>query len=168
MKSTQWQEDRFGFMEMKNNKAVPTLTKTFLLLIFLCKLAFSVTAQEIPNNAEPLAPGDAFVMDHIVVGPSEAVIRWRIPKYYYLYKEKFAFSSKDFIIEGVQFPLPEIKDDPFFGPSEIYHNVVEATLRLTPKTEGNSKGILDIAYQGCWEGGVCYPLLKTSIKLSGL
>ena len=168
MKSTQWQEDRFGFMEMKNNKAVATLTKTFLLLIFLCKLAFSVTAQEIPNNAEPLAPEDAFVMDHIVVGPYEAVIRWLIPKYYYLYKEKFAFSSKDFIIEGVQFPLPEIKDDPFFGPSEIYHNVVEATLRLTPKTEGNSKGILDIAYQGCWEGGVCYPLLKTSIKLSGL
>ena len=71
---------------------------------------------------------------------------------------EFAFSSKDFIIEGVQFPLPEIKDDPFFGPSEIYHNVVEATLRLAPKTEGNSKGILDIAYQGCWEGGVCYPL----------
>ena len=168
MKSTQWQEDRFGFMEMKNNKAVATLTKTFLLLIFLCKLAFSVTAQEIPNNAEPLAPGDAFVMDHIVVGPSEAVIRWLIRKHYYLYKEKFAFSSKDFIIEGVQFPLPEIKDDPFFGPSEIYHNVVEVTLRLVPKTEGNSKGILEVTYQGCWEGGVCYPLLKTSLKLSGL
>jgi thiol:disulfide interchange protein len=89
---------------MKNNKAVPTLTKTFLLLIFLCNLAFSVTAQAIPNNAEPLAPEDAFVMDYIVVGPSEAVIRWQISKYYYLYKEKFAFSSKDFIIENVQFP----------------------------------------------------------------
>ena len=65
---------------MKNNKTVTTLTKTFLLLIFLCKLAFSVTAQEIPNNAEPLAPEEAFVMEHIVVGPSEAVIRWLIPK----------------------------------------------------------------------------------------
>ena len=75
---------------------------------------------------------------------------------------------KDFFIDSVQFPIPEIQDDPFFGPSEIYHNVVEATLRLTTKTEGNSKGILDIAYQGCWEGGVCYPLLKTSLTLSGL
>ena len=91
-----------------------------------------------------------------------------LPKYYYLYKEKFAFTSKDFFIDSVQFPIPEIQDDPFFGPSEIYHNVVEATLRLTTKTEGNSKGILDIAYEGCWEGGVCYPLQKTSIKLSGL
>ena len=153
---------------MKNNKAVAKLSKTFLLLIILCKLASPVTAQEMPNNAEPLAPEDAFVMDHIVVGPSEAVIRWLIHKYYYLYKEKFAFSSKDFIIEGVQFPLPEIKDDPFFGPSEIYQNVVEATLHLTPKIEGNSKGTVDVAYQGCWEGGVCYPLLETSIKLSGL
>ena len=153
---------------MKNNKAVATLTKTFLLLIFLCKIAFSVTAQGISINAEPLAPEDAFVMDHIVVGPSEAVIRWQIYKFYYLYKDKFAFSSEDFIIESVQFTLPEIKDDPFFGPSEIYHNAVEVTLRLTPKTEGNSNGILDIAYQGCWEGGVCYPLLKTSLKLSGL
>ena len=155
-------------MGMKNNKADATLTKTFILLIFLFWLAFSITAQEIPNNSEPLAPEDAFVMDYIVVGPSEAGIRWLIPKYYYLYKEKFAFSSNDFIIEDVQFPLPEIKDDPFFGPSEIYHNVVEVTLRLTPKTEGNSKGILEITYQGCWEGGVCYPLLKTSIKLAGL
>ena len=153
---------------MIKNKAVDSFIKTILLLIFLFKLVFSVSAQEVPINADPLAPEDAFVMDHIVVGPSEAVIRWQIPKFYYLYKEKFTFVSKDFIIEDIGFPLPEIKDDPFFGPSEIYYNVVEVTLRLTPKNEGNSKGVLDVAYQGCWEGGVCYPLQKTSLKLFGL
>ena len=77
-------------------------------------------------------------------------------------------SPKMFIIENVQFPQPEVIDDPFFGTSEIYHNVVEVMLNLTPITKGELNGILDIAFQGCWEGGVCYPIVKTSLKLSGL
>jgi len=45
---------------------------------------------------------------------------------------------------------------------------VEATLHLTPKIKGESKGILEISFQGCWEGGVCYPPVKTSLILSVL
>ena len=142
---------------------------TFPLLFFLCLAAFSASAQKFTfDAAEPLAAEEAFQMDYIVSGPSEAVIRWQIPKFYYLYKEKFIFTSKDLIIENVQFPPPEVIDDPYFGSSEIYHNVVEATLHLTPTIKGESKGILEIGFQGCWEGGVCYPPVKTSLKLSGL
>ena len=145
-----------------------TLAKIILVLITLCFATFASAAEKVPFGSEPLAPEEAFVMDHIIVGPSEAVIRWQIPKFYYLYKEKFIFTSKDFIIENVQFPPPEVIEDPFFGSSEIYHNVVEATLHLTPTIKGESKGILEIGFQGCWEGGVCYPPVKTSLKLSEL
>jgi thiol:disulfide interchange protein DsbD len=41
-------------------------------------------------------------------------------------------------------------------------------LRLTPITKNQENGILNITYQGCWEGGICYPQLKTSLTLSGL
>ena len=139
-----------------------------LILLFLCFTAFTASAQETPYDAEPLEAEEAFQLDHIVTGPSEAVIRWQIPKFYYLYKDKFAFSSKDFIIEDIQFPTAQMKDDPFFGASEVYHDVVEATLRLTPITKNQKNGILNITYQGCWEGGICYPQLKTSLTLSGL
>ena len=139
-----------------------------LILLFLFCTAFTVSAQETPYDTEPLEAEEAFQLDHIVTGPSVAVIRWQIPQFYYLYKDKFAFSSKDFIIEDIQFPAAQIKDDPFFGASEVYHDVVEATLRLTPITKNQEKGILNITYQGCWEGGICYPQLKTSLTLSGL
>ena len=147
---------------------VDTLAKFLLVLITLCFATFASAAEKVPFGSEPLALEEAFVMDYIIVEPSEAVIRWQIPKFYYLYKEKFIFTSKDFIIENVQFPPPEVIDDPFFGSSEIYHNVVEATLHLTPKIKGESKGILEISFQGCWEGGVCYPPVKTSLILSVL
>ena len=139
-----------------------------LILLFLCLTAFTTSAQETPYDTEPLEAEEAFKLDHIVTGPSEAVIRWQILKFYYLYKDKFAFSSKDFIIEDIQFPTAQTKEDPFFGFSEVYYDVVEATLRLTPITKNKKKGILNITYQGCWEGGICYPQLKTSLRLSGL
>ena len=91
-----------------------TLAKILLVLITLCFATFASAAEKVPFGSEPLAPEEAFVMDHIIVGPSEAVIRWQIPKFYYLYKEKFIFTSKDFIIENVQFPPPEVTDDLFW------------------------------------------------------
>ncbi|MBC8219543.1 MAG: thiol:disulfide interchange protein [Proteobacteria bacterium] len=153
---------------MNKKKSVNSYPLITLILFFLCFTALTASAQKSPFDAEPLAAEEAFQLDHIVTGPSEAVIRWQIPQFYYLYKEKFAFSSQDFIIEDVQFPVAQIKEDPFFGASEVYHDVVEATLRLTPIAKNQKNGVLNITYQGCWEGGICYPLLKTSLTLSGL
>ena len=153
---------------MNKNNSVNSYLLITLILLLLCFNAFSVSAQKSFFDAEPLAAEEAFKLDHIVTGPAEAVIRWQIPQFYYLYKEKFAFSSPDFIIEDVQFPVAQIKEDPFFGASEVYHDVVEATLRLTPIVKNQKNGVLNITYQGCWEGGICYPLLKTSLTLSGL
>ena len=153
---------------MNKKKSVNSYPLITLILFFLCFTALTASAQKSPFDAEPLAAEEAFQLDHIVTGPSEAVIRWQIPQFYYLYKEKFAFSSPDFIIEDVQFPVAQIKEDPFFGASEVYHDVVEATLRLTPIVKNQKNGVLNITYQGCWEGGICYPLLKTSLTLSGL
>ena len=158
--------NRLDYMNKKKSDYFCALIS--LILLFLCCTAFTVSAQVTPYDAEPLEAEEAFQLDHIVTGPSVAVIRWQISQFYYLYKDKFAFSSKDFIIEGIQFPTAQIKDDPFFGASEVYHDVVEATLRLTPITKNQENGILNITYQGCWEGGICYPQLKTSVTLSGL
>ncbi|MBT3214625.1 MAG: hypothetical protein HN351_08260, partial [Deltaproteobacteria bacterium] len=112
---------------MNTKKSVNSYLLITLILLLLCFTAFSVSAQKSFFDAEPLAAEEAFKLDHIVTGPAEAVIRWQIPQFYYLYKEKFAFSSQDFIIEDVHFPVAQIKEDPFFGASEVYHDVVEAT-----------------------------------------
>jgi len=90
---------------MNKKKSVNSYLLITLILLLLCFNAFSVSAQKSFFDAEPLAAEEAFKLDHIVTGPAEAVIRWQIPQFYYLYKEKFAFSSPDFIIEDVQFPV---------------------------------------------------------------
>ena len=78
--------------------------KFYLIAIFLYAAAFLTNAVEVFSDAVPLDADKAFVVDHIVAGPNEIVVRWQISQNYYLYKEKFIFSSSDFYINDVNFP----------------------------------------------------------------
>ena len=160
--------DNFNLVYMEKTKSVNTLALIILILVFLSFNNSTANSQKISVDAVPLDAEEAFKIDYIVTGPSEAVIRWLIPQFYYLYKEKFHFSSKDFSIEDVQLPTAQIREDPYFGESEVYYDVVEVNLRLTSITKNQKNGVLNISYQGCWEGGICYPLLKTPLTLNGL
>ena len=142
--------------------------KFHLLVIIFYAAAFSASAEEVFPDETPLVADDAFVIDHMVTGPNEVVVRWQISENYYLYKDKFIFSSSDFYIDDVNFPPAAVKFDEFFGLSQVYYNVMETTLQLSPKTNGISNGILEVAYQGCWEGGVCYPLTRKFFQLREL
>ena len=113
-----------------------------LLMIIFYAVAFSANAEEVFPDATPLVADDAFVIDHMVTGPNEVVVRWQISENYYLYKDKFIFSSSDFYIDDVNFPPAAVKFDEFFGLSQVYYNVMETTLQLSPKTNGISNGIL--------------------------
>ena len=140
----------------------------FYLVVIIFYVAFSANAEEVFTDAVPLEADKAFVIDHMVTGPNEVIVRWQISENYYLYKEKFIFSSSDFYINDVNFPPAAVKFDEFFGLSQVYYNVMETTLQLSPKTNGISNGILEVAYQGCWEGGVCYPLTRKFFQLREL
>ena len=142
--------------------------KLYLVAFFFYAAGFSANAVEVFTDAVPLDADKAFVVDHMVVEPNQVVVRWQISENYYLYKEKFTFISGDFYINNVNFPSAAEKFDDFFGLSEVYYNVVEITLNISPKTSGIMNGILEVRYQGCWEGGVCYPLIRNSLRIKGL
>ena len=142
--------------------------KFHLLVIIFYAASFSASAEEVFLDVTPLDADEAFVIDHMVTGHNEVVVRLQISENYYLYKEKFIFSSRDFYIEDVNFPASAVKFDEFFGLSEVYYNVMETTLQISPKISGITMGILEVAYQGCWEGGVCYPLARKSLQIRDL
>ena len=142
--------------------------KFFLVVIIFYAAVFSANAEEVFTDAVPLEADKAFVIDHMVTGPNEVIVRWQISENYYLYKEKFIFSSSDFYIDDVNFPPAAVKFDEFFGLSQVYYNVMETTLQISPKISGITMGILEVAYQGCWEGGVCYPLTRKSLQIREL
>ena len=160
--------NNFNLVFMEKTKSVNTLALIILILVFLCFTASTLNSQKISLDTVPLDVEEAFKIDYIVTGSSEAIVRWLIPQFYYLYKDKFHFSSKDFRIEDVQLPIAQIREDPYFGESEVYYDVVEVNLRLTSITKNQKNGVLNISYQGCWEGGICYPLIKAPLTLYGL
>ncbi len=142
--------------------------KFYLVVIILYVSTFSAYAEEVFTNSVPLDADKAFVIDHLVVGPNEIIVRLLISENYYLYKDKFIFSSNDFYIDEISLPPAAVKNDDFFGLSEVYFNVMETTIQIAPKISGISTGILEVAYQGCWEGGVCYPLIRKSLQIRKL
>ena len=144
------------------------LFKFYTVAIIFFVATFSASAEEVFIDAVPLEADKAFVVDHIVAGPNEVVVRLQISENYYLYKEKFIFRSIDFHIVDINLPPAAEKMDEFFGLSEVYFNVMETTLQISPKISGTLNGILEVAYQGCWEGGVCYPLTRKYLQIREL
>ena len=142
--------------------------KLFLVVIFIYACNFEGYANELFNDAVPLDVDKAFLIEHMMVGSNELVVRLHISENYYLYKEKIIFSSIDFYIDDVNFPPASVKFDEFFGLSEVYYKLIETTLRIYPKKNKNSNGILEVKYQGCWEGGICYPMTRKYLHIREL
>ena len=142
--------------------------KIYFVVIIFYVSTFSAYAEEVFTNAVPLQADKAFVIDHLVTGPNEIIVRLHISETYYLYKEKFVFSSNDFYIDDINLPPAAVMFDQFFGLSEIYYNLMETILKISPKTSRIPTGVLEVAYQGCWEGGVCYPLIRKSLQIRKL
>lgn len=85
---------------------------------------------------------------------------------YYLYRDKIKFSLKGGTrIDAVILPKGEIKADPSFGNTEVYHRSFQATIKLKREGSGEQAVSLAAAYQGCSEKGVCYPPVQKTIAL---
>lgn len=93
---------------------------------------------------------------------------WRIARGYYLYRDKFKFEALDPALHlgSPSFPAGKVKEDPYFGRSEIYFNRVTVRLPLERRTHASSARIR-ITAQGCNEPvGVCYPPIVKELALA--
>src|SRR5258708_22067982 len=61
-------------------------------------------------------------------------------------------------------PPGQIKDDPTFGTTEIYHDHVQADIAATDLPAGQ----VVVIYQGCPQRGIWYPPVRKRIGLAGL
>lgn len=91
---------------------------------------------------------------------------WTIASGYYLYRDQIAImlDGRDLVAAGqVSIPPGEPKDDPEFGKTEVFHESL--TVRIAPPLEGAR---LVLGYQGCADGGVCYPPMVQTFELADL
>ncbi|HET7921487.1 MAG TPA: protein-disulfide reductase DsbD [Gammaproteobacteria bacterium] len=93
-------------------------------------------------------------------------VRWQIADGYYLYRQKFHFASDnpDIQLGAPGFPQGEIKNDKYFGTSEIYTHDVDALIPVTVSGD-STRFTLSASYQGCAEKGLCYPPITKTVLL---
>ncbi|MBP2151297.1 protein-disulfide reductase DsbD [Xanthobacter flavus] len=89
-------------------------------------------------------------------------LSWRIAPGTYLYRESLKAGMGGASV-ALALPSGEEKDDPNFGPVDIYHRAVTAVATGLPAT-----GALDVTFQGCAEQGVCYPAVTRRVDLATL
>lgn len=116
----------------------------------------------------PLPPEQAFVFEAIAAAPTELLLRFTMPPGYYLYRDRSGFSLAD-SAEGSlgvpRWPAPRTVDDPEFGPVPAFFDLVEVPITLA-RGSGAAHRISVVAkFQGCEEGGVCYPPMTRMIEV---
>ncbi|MDH3315422.1 MAG: protein-disulfide reductase DsbD family protein [Gammaproteobacteria bacterium] len=93
-------------------------------------------------------------------------VRWTIAKGYYLYRERFRFEATPAKVQAA-FTLPPgiVKQDPFFGNTEIYRHQLAFDLPL--ETDGSAAEWVNlrIVSQGCADIGICFPPEARQVRL---
>lgn len=99
---------------------------------------------------EPLPVDRAFAIS-AKQGPDGSLsVEWDIAEGYYLYRDRIAARDAAGGVLGIETFPGIVKDDPNFGPSEIYYRRADAVL------PDPGPAPVEITYQGCQEDGICY------------
>lgn len=109
------------------------------------------------QDQDVLRPEKAYPY-RVEADPARLVLKFDAVDGYYLYRERFAFSSRT---QGVRlgapvFPQGEIHEDEFFGKKEIYRGAFEIAIPYTRDADARQL-TLQVRLQGCADLGICYP-----------
>ena len=116
---------------------------------------------------EFLPPDEAFRFGAGLPQADSVPLTWVIADGYYLYKDRLSVESTTPNVQVGKPVLPQgkPKHDEYFGDTEVYYEVLEATLPVARAASDTALPLtLKVTYQGCAEGGLCYnPITKEAI-----
>ena len=117
-----------------------------------------------------LEPDEAYQASFEITPERMLVAHWDIAEGYYMYRDKFAFQLVNMPTASLgvaQVPRGEVKDDPNFGKTNIFHNEVSIKLPVfvTDVEPQPTHVTLEVKYQGCAEAGFCYPPITKTLDL---
>jgi len=133
-----------------------------MALVMLFGMLHRAQAQE-----DFLAPEEAFVFSAAMSAPNQIRLHFDIADGYYMYRDRLGFSSQPTDASAVLgepvLPAGEVKYDPTFDEDmEVYHKALTISLPLNPM---DRPLVMDLAYQGCADAGLCYPPMTHQIAL---
>lgn len=138
----------------------------FVLMLLICLTTSRVHAENLLDKLpafggkqQPvfLPPDQAFALEVLVRDKNTLQANFKITPGYYLYRNKVSFTieGEAASIISINLPKGELKQDPNFGETEVYHHPFQAEIALQPKAASHIT--LNASYQGCSEQGLCYP-----------
>lgn len=144
-------------------RARVALRPLFLLLASLVLAQFGTLARAADDFLDPAV---AFKFS-ATEKPGEVDVTYKIADGYYMYRERFAFATRNgtTTIGDPQLPAGHVKFDQTFNKNvETYRN--ELTIRIPIK---QAAGPFDLAVtsQGCADAGICYPPMERVYHVSG-
>jgi thiol:disulfide interchange protein DsbD len=113
-----------------------------------------------PDTPQFLPVDQAFAVDLQPLDTHTLVASFQPEPGYYLYRDKFAFTlepAQGVSIRAVELPPGEVKDDPNFGRTEVFHRPVQALVHLERDAPAALPIAMQVQYQGCADAGLCYP-----------
>ncbi|MEQ1589189.1 MAG: protein-disulfide reductase DsbD [Gallionella sp.] len=139
----------------------------FLLLIFFtAPFAHAGLLDNLGGTKQPkfLPPDEAFQLKIVARDAHTLQASFTITEGYYLYRDKTKLSSKDSTIKITpNLPQGDMKDDPNFGLTQVFHHSFVADTALEGNAEKASSITIDAVYQGCSEQGLCYPPINKTL-----
>ena len=111
---------------------------------------------------------DAFKPMLIPLDGNTVEVSIQVAPGYYLYKDKISASVQSGRVQlgKLDLPVGEMKNDEYFGDMEVYHNDVFARLPLVRATPEAMDLDIDLNYQGCADGGICYPPTTRTLNIT--
>ncbi len=128
----------------------------------LCAMLFALLFAPFASAEDFLDPEEAFKVSAKMAEPGVAEVTFTIADGYYLYRERFKFSSDDAKLGDIVMPAGKVKfDETFQKEVETYRH----SLVVRVPVQAAKDFTLKIGRQGCADGGLCYPPLETPVKL---
>ena len=109
--------------------------------------------------ADPVHVDQAFRLQGFSATADGVDVRFEIRDKYYLYGHRFGFRLNDgssATLGEAQRPPGTPYHDEYFGDVEIYRGTVDIHVPVQGAQSGDTLA-LDVDFQGCWDGGICYP-----------
>ncbi|SUB00646.1 Thiol:disulfide interchange protein DsbD precursor [Pannonibacter phragmitetus] len=131
-----------------------------LFIALAAMLTIQAPAQLQAQDA-PLPMDQAFRLTVERSAGGDAVLHWQMAEGYYLYREYLEAKSQAGEALEVRSGPGKIKDDPGFGTMEVYYGTATASIASPPQK-------IEVTYQGCQDGGLCYPPTAKRIDLASL
>jgi thiol:disulfide interchange protein DsbD len=119
------------------------------------------------DNA-PLPAEQAFRFEAVATDRQHLLLRWTMPKGYYLYRDQTTLQLKH--AEGLSlgqpaWPAGVSHQDAHFGQTTVYFDQVELPVAIEGDTAGRKSLDLEASFQGCQDGGLCYPLMTRALSI---